>query len=46
MILSPIPFVAAMDIDGDTILISPHHPLNVILFKGPNNNNNNNNNNN
>ena len=33
MILGPITLTAAMHVDGDAVLVSPHHTLNVVFFK-------------
>ncbi len=34
MILGPLALGAAVDVDGDAVLVGPHHPLDLVLLEG------------
>jgi len=34
VILGPLALGAAVDVDGDAVLVGPHHPLDLVLLEG------------
>jgi hypothetical protein len=34
MILGPLALGATVDVDGDAVLVGPHHPLDLVLLEG------------
>ena len=34
-LLDKVALLAAVQVDGDAVLVGPHHPLNLVLLEGP-----------